>query len=199
MSQTPRRARNVVMFGKTGPGRRSAINAIAHQAVLTGCISHYQGHEVEFSGKRFVLYDTVDIDKDLFIIPSNIIIFPVHQELSEFTLSDTRSKNTVALDEHQENSVTACDGTVVFRARSYTTLQTLTLHKLSLTVVQAELHRVVVSLQHLLLTYLNSFDALFDSEWDASSAIRKGHIIATKFYFLRVRRLERRILPCLLS
>jgi GTPase SAR1 family protein len=72
MSQTrvtPPRARNVVIFGESGSGKSSVINALAQNQVAAtsssaaGCTFRYQKHEVELSGERFVLFDTVGLDE----------------------------------------------------------------------------------------------------------------------------------------
>jgi GTP-binding protein EngB required for normal cell division len=72
MSQTrvtPPRARNVVIFGESGSGKSSVINALAQNQVAAtsssaaGCTFRYQKHEVDLSGERFILFDTVGLDE----------------------------------------------------------------------------------------------------------------------------------------
>ncbi|KAJ8585614.1 hypothetical protein M405DRAFT_772707, partial [Rhizopogon salebrosus TDB-379] len=63
------RARNVVIFGESGSGKSSVVNAIAQQHLsetsgdAAECTSYYQRHEVEISGESFVLFDTVGLDE----------------------------------------------------------------------------------------------------------------------------------------
>ncbi|OAX32286.1 hypothetical protein K503DRAFT_727157 [Rhizopogon vinicolor AM-OR11-026] len=65
--QIQRRARNVVIFGPSGSGKSSVINAIAQRHIAevsndaTGCTSHCQGHKIELYGESFVLFDTVGL------------------------------------------------------------------------------------------------------------------------------------------
>ncbi|KAG1897024.1 P-loop containing nucleoside triphosphate hydrolase protein [Suillus fuscotomentosus] len=67
MEQTPPRARNVVIFGETGSGKSSIINTITkNQLAKTtndadGCTSSVQRYPVDFSGQRFVLFDTAGL------------------------------------------------------------------------------------------------------------------------------------------
>jgi predicted GTPase len=58
------RQRNIVIFGETGSGKSSIINAIAQKQLAKtsndahGCTSTAQRHPVEISDQRFVLIDT---------------------------------------------------------------------------------------------------------------------------------------------
>lgn len=55
---------NIVIFGETGSGKSSVINAIAGKQLAktsddaTGCTPCYKRYPVSFSGQRFVLFDT---------------------------------------------------------------------------------------------------------------------------------------------
>ncbi|KAG1764540.1 P-loop containing nucleoside triphosphate hydrolase protein [Suillus occidentalis] len=55
---------NIVIFGETGTGKSSIINAIAREQLAktsddaTGCTSSHKRHPVTISGQRFVLFDT---------------------------------------------------------------------------------------------------------------------------------------------
>lgn len=65
--ETPPRGRNVVIFGETGSGKSSIINAITkNQLAKTtndadGCTSSVQRYPVDISGQRFVLFDTAGL------------------------------------------------------------------------------------------------------------------------------------------
>jgi GTP-binding protein EngB required for normal cell division len=67
--QTSKPRRNVVIFGESGSGKSSVINAIAQQTVsvisgdAAGCTFRYQSHSVEISGQTFVLFDTAGLDE----------------------------------------------------------------------------------------------------------------------------------------
>ncbi|KAJ8580489.1 hypothetical protein M405DRAFT_778210, partial [Rhizopogon salebrosus TDB-379] len=58
-------ARTVVIFGESGSGKSSVINAIAQQRLsetssdATGV--HHQCHSVEIAGQKFVLFDTAGL------------------------------------------------------------------------------------------------------------------------------------------
>ncbi|KAG2063145.1 hypothetical protein BDR04DRAFT_597530 [Suillus decipiens] len=59
--------RNIVIFGQTGTGKSSIINAIAREQLAgtsndaAGCTSGYKRHPVTISGQRFVLFDTAGL------------------------------------------------------------------------------------------------------------------------------------------
>ncbi|KAG2340545.1 hypothetical protein BDR05DRAFT_889762, partial [Suillus weaverae] len=59
--------RNIVIFGETGSGKSSIINAIAREQLAetsnntTGCSSCYKRHPVTISGQKFILFDTVGL------------------------------------------------------------------------------------------------------------------------------------------
>jgi GTPase Era involved in 16S rRNA processing len=61
-------ARTVIIFGESGSGKSSVINAIAQQRLsetsgaATGCTFHYQCHSVEVAGQRFVFFDTTGFE-----------------------------------------------------------------------------------------------------------------------------------------
>ncbi|KAG1786484.1 uncharacterized protein HD556DRAFT_1415468 [Suillus plorans] len=61
--------RNVVIFGDSGSGRSSVINAIAQtqpaktSSSATGCTFAYERHTVEISGQTFVLFDTAGLNE----------------------------------------------------------------------------------------------------------------------------------------
>jgi len=63
------RARNVVIFGESGSGKSSVINAITQSRraktsnSAAGCTFRFEKHEVDLSGERFVLFDTVGLDE----------------------------------------------------------------------------------------------------------------------------------------
>ncbi|KIK48608.1 hypothetical protein CY34DRAFT_8177 [Suillus luteus UH-Slu-Lm8-n1] len=65
---THSRERNIVIFGETGSGKSSIINAIAQKQLAKtsndahGCTSTIQRYPVEISGQRFVLIDTVGLN-----------------------------------------------------------------------------------------------------------------------------------------
>ncbi|KAG1731675.1 hypothetical protein EDB19DRAFT_2041699 [Suillus lakei] len=65
--ETPPWRRNVVIFGETGSGKSSIINAIAREQLAetsddaTGCTSGHKRHPVTISGQRFILIDTVGL------------------------------------------------------------------------------------------------------------------------------------------
>lgn len=62
------RERNIVIFGETGSGKSSIINAITQQQLAKtsndahGCTSTTQRYPVEISGQKFVLIDTVGLN-----------------------------------------------------------------------------------------------------------------------------------------
>lgn len=61
--------RNVVIFGDSGSGKSSVINAIAQTQIAktsssaTGCTFAYERHRVEISGQTFVLFDTAGLNE----------------------------------------------------------------------------------------------------------------------------------------
>ncbi|KAJ8581198.1 hypothetical protein M405DRAFT_705153, partial [Rhizopogon salebrosus TDB-379] len=63
------RTRNIVIFGESGSGKSSVINALAQKQVAatsdsaTGCTFRYQKHAVDLSGERFILFDTVGLNE----------------------------------------------------------------------------------------------------------------------------------------
>ncbi|KAG2129787.1 P-loop containing nucleoside triphosphate hydrolase protein [Suillus clintonianus] len=67
--QTPPRARNIVIFGETGIGKSSVINAIAQQELAKasndgpGCTLDSQRYPVDINGQSFVLIDTAGLDE----------------------------------------------------------------------------------------------------------------------------------------
>ncbi|KAG1748195.1 P-loop containing nucleoside triphosphate hydrolase protein [Suillus lakei] len=67
--ETRPRKRNVVIFGESGSGKSSVINAIAQSQLAktssdaTGCTFSYQRYTVEFSGQRYVLFDTAGLNE----------------------------------------------------------------------------------------------------------------------------------------
>lgn len=67
--ETRPRNRNVVIFGESGSGKSSVINAIAQTQLAetssdaTGCTFSYQCYPVEISGQRYVLFDTAGLDE----------------------------------------------------------------------------------------------------------------------------------------
>lgn len=67
--QTRPLERNVVIFGDSGSGKSSVINAIAQTQLAktsssaTGCTFAYQRHRVEISGQTFVLFDTAGLNE----------------------------------------------------------------------------------------------------------------------------------------
>jgi len=69
MSQTRLRARNIVIFGESGSGKSSVINAITQaqraetSSSAAGCTFCYKKHEVEISDENYILFDTVGLDE----------------------------------------------------------------------------------------------------------------------------------------
>ncbi|KAG0697663.1 hypothetical protein DFH29DRAFT_1003513 [Suillus ampliporus] len=67
--ETRPRERNVVIFGESGSGKSSVINAIMQKELAktssdaAGCTFSYQRHRVEISGQRFVLFDTAGLNE----------------------------------------------------------------------------------------------------------------------------------------
>ncbi|KAG1824711.1 uncharacterized protein BJ212DRAFT_1476004 [Suillus subaureus] len=67
--QTRPRKRNVVIFGESGSGKSSVINAITQTQLAetssdaTGCTFSYQCYPVEISGQRYVLFDTAGLNE----------------------------------------------------------------------------------------------------------------------------------------
>ncbi|OAX33408.1 hypothetical protein K503DRAFT_725889 [Rhizopogon vinicolor AM-OR11-026] len=63
------RARNVVIFGESGSGKSSVINAIAGQELsetsgdAAGCTFRYQCYNVNLAGQTFRLFDTAGLDE----------------------------------------------------------------------------------------------------------------------------------------
>jgi len=63
------RDRNVVIFGESGSGKSSVVNAITQSqraqtsSGATGCTFRCERHEVDLSGKKFVLFDTVGLNE----------------------------------------------------------------------------------------------------------------------------------------
>ncbi|KAG0707995.1 hypothetical protein DFH29DRAFT_561839 [Suillus ampliporus] len=68
------RTRNVVIFGESGAGKSSVINAIAINAIAkqqlaetsngaAGCTDRYQRYGVNISGQDYALFDTVGLDE----------------------------------------------------------------------------------------------------------------------------------------
>ncbi|KAG1864959.1 P-loop containing nucleoside triphosphate hydrolase protein, partial [Suillus subalutaceus] len=61
--------RNVVIFGESGSGKSSVINAITQTQLAetssdaTGCTFSYQCYPVEISGQRYVLFDTAGLNE----------------------------------------------------------------------------------------------------------------------------------------
>ncbi|KAG2747336.1 hypothetical protein P692DRAFT_20643007, partial [Suillus brevipes Sb2] len=61
--------RNIVIFGDSGSGKSSVINAIAQTQLAktsssaTGCTFAYQRYRVEISGQTFVLFDTAGLNE----------------------------------------------------------------------------------------------------------------------------------------
>ncbi|KAG2129172.1 uncharacterized protein EDB93DRAFT_140810 [Suillus bovinus] len=68
-SKTRPLERNVVIFGDSGSGKSSVINAIAQTQLAktsssaTGCTFAYERHRVEISGQTFVLFDTAGLNE----------------------------------------------------------------------------------------------------------------------------------------
>lgn len=68
-NQTRPLERNVVIFGDSGSGKSSVINAIAQTQLAktsssaTGCTFAYARHKVEISGQTFVLFDTAGLNE----------------------------------------------------------------------------------------------------------------------------------------
>lgn len=67
--ETRSRKRNVVIFGESGSGKSSVINAITQTQLAetssdaTGCTFSYQCYPVEISGQRYVLFDTAGLNE----------------------------------------------------------------------------------------------------------------------------------------
>ncbi|KAG1741961.1 hypothetical protein EDB19DRAFT_687329 [Suillus lakei] len=67
--ETYSRERNIVIFGESGSGKSSVINAIMKKSLAktsssaTGCTFTYERHPVEISGQRFALYDTAGLNE----------------------------------------------------------------------------------------------------------------------------------------
>ncbi|KAG1741438.1 uncharacterized protein EDB91DRAFT_1081723 [Suillus paluster] len=64
-NKTRSRARNVVIFGESGSGKSSVINAIAQKKLAktsgdaAGCTSRHQRYKVNISGQEYALFDTI--------------------------------------------------------------------------------------------------------------------------------------------
>ncbi|KAG1764879.1 P-loop containing nucleoside triphosphate hydrolase protein [Suillus placidus] len=67
--QTRPRKRNIVIFGESGSGKSSVINAITQtqraktSSDATGCTFSYQRYPVDISGQSYVLFDTAGLNE----------------------------------------------------------------------------------------------------------------------------------------